>query len=188
MKKLALSALFVMLFFGTALAHNGAISLYTSETISTCSMPITPLGTDTIRVYYVKDQGVILGFAVQFRMLASNDFAIFTGATWTPQVQVILGDLDNGIALAANQCLGSSANVAYIGRVYVFWSDFSTPVPKFSVSIVAHPEAQPPGIYITQCNAQQTKWAVLGGTFVFNGSCNPGIEPKSWGAIKDLFR
>ncbi|MGD1049021.1 MAG: hypothetical protein ABR899_09780 [Candidatus Krumholzibacteriaceae bacterium] len=187
MKKLALGVLLVMAFSGSAFAHNGALSLYTDQTISICDMTMGALETHTINMYYVKDQGVNLGNAVEFRLTASDPRAIFTNEAWNPLITLALGTVDGGISLTASNCLGGTENVTFIGGIDVFWADVSTP-PTFTVNVVPDQTADPPGIYVLQCNGQQTRVSVLGGTFVFNGSCNPGVQPKSWGAIKDLYR
>lgn len=184
-----MGAILVALLFGSAYAHNGAVSLYTSASISTCSKTIAYLQTDTIGIYYVKDAGPILGHAVIFRMTLSNENAVITDVDWSSIFNVTMGDIESGISLGSASCVGSTSNVAYLGQVYIFWSDPSLPVPKFTANIVDYPDAVPaPGIYITICAAGNPKQLVLGGTFVFNGSCNPGVEPKSWGAIKELFK
>ena len=188
MKKLALGVLLVMVFCGSAFAHNGALSLYTDETITICNKTIGPLETATINMYYVKDLGSTLGNAVEFRLTTSDPRGIFTNTVWNASITVVLGTIDSGISLTGSQCLGGTDNVTFIGAIDIFWADFATPVPTFTVNVVADPNSQPAGIWALVCDAQQTRVPVLGGTFVFNGSCNPGVQPKSWGAIKDLYR
>lgn len=188
MKKLALGVLLVMVLSGSAFAHNGALSLYTNQSIARCDSTIGPLSTVTINMYYVKDLGVNLGNAVEFRLINSDPRAIFTNTVWSPAITLSLGTVDAGISLTGPSCLGGTENVTYIGAIDVFWADFATPVPTFTVSVVGDPTADPPGIYVLQCNPANTRISVLGGTFVFNGSCNPGVQPKSWGAIKELYR
>ena len=61
MKKLAMSALFLMLLFGSAVAHNGALSLYTDATIAICNSSIGSFETDTIKMFYVRGGGPDLG-------------------------------------------------------------------------------------------------------------------------------
>jgi hypothetical protein len=193
MRKLALSALFVMLFFGTALAHDGALSLYKTITAPgnpvswVCHQDIGFLQTDTISIYYIKDMGPDLGKAVEFRLVSSNPSAIFIGVTWNPGIPIVVGDLDSGVSATATQCLGAGETVVFIADVYVFFTDATSPAPTFTVRIVEDPGAQPPAVNITICDEANTLYSVLGGTFVFNGSCNPGVQPKSWGAIKELF-
>jgi hypothetical protein len=189
MRKLALSAFVVMLLCGTAVAHNGALSLYkTVSPAMICNADIGMFATDTIGVYYIKDQGPDLGKAVEFKLLSSDPAAIFIGVQWSTLITVTLGDVDNGISLTAGQCMGAGETIVYLGDVYVFYTNPAFPSPTFTVSVIADPNSQPPAVYITACDPQNTVTAVLGGMFVFNGSCNPGVQPKSWGAIKELFK
>ena len=187
MKKLALSGLLVIMLFGSALAHNGALSLYIlDQTVLICNKDIGFLENAIISLYYIKDLGDDLGKAVEFKLLSSDPSGIFIGETWSTQITATLGDVDNGISLAASTCMGPGEDVVFIGDITVFYSNF-TPT-TFTVRVVDHPTTQPPGIFITLCDAGNTLQSVLGGTFVFNGSCNPGVQPTSWGAIKELYR
>jgi hypothetical protein len=191
MKKLALGVLLVMVFCGSAFAHNGALSLYTDETIQVCSKAIGPTETSTISMFYVRDLGVNLGNAVEFRLTVSDPRGIFVNTVWSPMITLTLGTIESGISLTGSQCLGGTENVTFIGSIDIFWADFTLPVPMFTVNVVADPGADIPGIYVLQCTPppqNQPRVAVLGGVFVFNGSCDPGVQPTSWGAIKELYR
>jgi hypothetical protein len=186
MKKLAMSALFVMLLFGSAVAHNGALGLYTDASVTVCNMNIGSFETDTIRMYYVRDAGPNLGNAVEFRLEVSIADALFLGTEWNSQINVTLGDIINGISLTAPQCLGGNDPVVYIGAIYVMYTGFAS--ETFTVMVKEDPTADPPGIFITECIVGNPVRTVLGGTFVFNGSCNPGVKETSWGAIKALYK
>lgn len=188
MKKLALGVLLIMVLSGSAFAHNGALSLYTNQAIAACDTTIGALATVTINMYHVKGLGPNLGNAIEFRLITSDPRGIFVNTAWSSAITVVLGTIDSGISLTGSQCLGSTDDITFIGAIDVFWADFSLPVPMFTVKVVDDPNSEPPGIYVTQCDAQQTRLSVLGGTFVFNGSCNPGVQAKSWGAIKELYR
>ncbi len=188
MKKLAMSALFVLLLVGSAVAHNGALSLYTDATIQVCNSDIGSFETDTIRMYYVRGTGVDLGKALEFRLEASTADALFLGTEWSSQVVLTFGDILSGIAVTGSQCLGTNESVVYIGAIFVMYTGFSFPPETFTVMVKENPTAQPPAINITECDPDNTIRAVLGGTFVFNGSCNPGVKETSWGAIKSLYK
>lgn len=187
MKKLALSGLLVIMLFGSALAHNGALSLYIMDgTVMICNKDIASDEIAIISLFYIKDLGEDLGRAVEFRLLSSDPLAFFVDAVWSSQISVPLGNVNDGISLTASTCMGVGETVVFIGDITVFYSN---PSPAtFTVRVVDHPLAQPPGIYITRCDPDNTLIAVLGGTFVFNGSCNPGVQATSWGAIKELYR
>jgi hypothetical protein len=129
-----------------------------------------------------------LGPGVEFRMTISDDMAFITGVEWSASFNNSLGDIESGIALVGSACFSATDPVIYLGEVYIML-DYVVPAPTFTANIVDHPDASPsPGIWITTCVTPGYPMArVLGGTFVFNGSCNPGVEAKSWGAIKSLF-
>ncbi len=187
MRKLAMSALFVALLCGSAFAHTGALSLYTDQTITVCSSPITSYESDTIRMYYVRDAGPDLGNAVEFLLEeTSGGLVVFLGYEWNSQIQVTLGDPTTGISLTASQCLGTNEPIVYIGAISLMYLGFGGP---FTINVKPDPNAQPPAILITEC--VPGVWPmreVLGGMFVYNGSCNPGVTETSWGAIKELYR
>ncbi len=189
MKKLAMSALFVLLLFGSAAAHDGALSLYTDATITVCSSVIASFETDTINMYYVRGTGANLGNAVEFRLEASIADAIFLGFEWNSQITVTLGDPLTGISLTGSNCLGGDEPVVYIGSIFIMYTGFASPPDdRFTVMVKEDPAAQPPGIYITECLPSNPIKAVLGGTFVFNGSCSPSVKESTWGSIKALYK
>jgi hypothetical protein len=183
-----MSALFVVLLIGPAAAHDGALSLYKDQTLQVCSDGSAAFETDTIRMYYVRDNGSDLGNAVEFRLEISDAVNVVKlGEEWNSQFNTWLGDVMNGISATAAQCLGANEPVVYIAAFYFFNTDFMGG-QYFTVSVKEDPGAQPPGIYITECLPGNPVKQVLGGTFVFNGSCDPGVTQTSWGAIKELYR
>jgi hypothetical protein len=193
MKKLAMSALFVMLLLGSAVAHNGALSLYTDATISVCDGDIGSFENDTIRLYYVRGSGPDLGYGAEFRLEASLlEDALFLGAEWNSQVIATLGDVQTGISLASSQCMGANESVVYVGSIFMMYTGFTNEM--FTVMVKENPGSEPPGIYILECEPTLPKTAVLGGTFIFNcpnspeHCCSPGVKDASWGAIKQLYR
>ena len=186
MKKMALSAVFLMLLFGSAAAHDGALSLYTDATIQVCHMDIGSFESDTIRLYYVRDQGPDLGVGVEFRLEASSVDALFLGVEWNAQINNTIGDIENGVSAVSAVCMGSNENVVYIAAISLMYMGFGE---RFTVRVVENPTSEPPGIYIEPCAFPlPPKYAVLGGTFVFNGTCDPGVKETSWGAIKEMYR
>jgi len=194
MKKLALSTLFIVLLCGSAVAHNGALSLYTTATsgeIGPCSGPIGSFETDTIRLYYIRDNGPDLGNAVEFKLEFSIVDALLLGSEWNSQFSVFLGDVLAGISATSSNCVGANESVVYIASFFVMYSGFAFPPETFTARIVQDPSPLPvnPAILaITACVPGNPIVEVLGGTYVFNGSCNPGVTETSWGAIKELYR
>ncbi len=186
MRSLTLGILFVMVLGAPAFAHNGALSLYTDSGIGDCDLTSGMFVTDTIQLFYVRGSGPEMGNAAQFRIEKSSEMVLFTpDPEWTPLVNLTIGDIQSGIAITAAACLGSGMNIVYLGNIYVF---NMTELGMFTVKVVAYPLSVPPAINITICDPGQTVYSVLGGTFVFNGTCNPATEETSWGAIKSLYR
>ncbi|UCF05427.1 MAG: hypothetical protein JSV33_16200 [bacterium] len=192
MKKLAMVAAVILLISTLVFAHEGAISLYLDETIGDCDESIGAFGIVDINLYYVKDQGLELGRSYEFRLVATNGTAIYNQPVWPPTFQASIGDLVNGISVAHSVCIGSGETVTWLGTIPVF--NVGADTDTFQVRVVDNPNSKPgpgdpiPGIYITLCDENQTMVQVIGGTFIFNGECNPAVETKSWGAIKSLIK
>lgn len=191
MRALVITSLFVTLMFTGAFAHNGALSLYTDVTLASCSALLpTPYATADVSLMYVKDNGPEMGLAFEFIMYRERTELAVNSITWSGAITVT--NCANPFvfcgASAAN-CLGSGGgNVTYLGTFSFIWLDFTTP-PVFYIQVRENPDANPnPGIVITLCDDDHTPYLVRGGTFVFNGSCDPGVEAKSWSAIKDLYK
>lgn len=184
MKTLALAFFAFMALAVPAAAHDGALSLYTNQTITDCDLPSALFLTDTIRLYYVRGSGPDMGNAAEFRIEKSSLSVFFAPSpTWSNLIVATLGDIENGISITAAGCLGVGEAVVYLGEIYVLnGGEFGT----FTVKVVNHPVSL--GILITRCEPLQPIHPVLGGTFIFNGTCNPAVEETSWGAIKSLYR
>ncbi len=185
MKKLVLSVLLIMFVAVNGFAHEGTIGLYIDETLSDCDATLGTAVFD-LNLYYWKDQGLDLGNACEFRLVLSSPMAFFQDPTWADNIDLTLGSITTGISLTGTTCLGSGLNVVYLGTIPIFnVGDTDT----FYVRVVNHPTAYPnPSIFVTVCDENQTKREVLGGWFIFNGTCNVESEPKCWGAIKNLYR
>jgi len=193
MKRLTLTLIFVMAFFGSAMAHNGAISLYTDETITKCDGIVQLFETFNVNIYYVRDQGQDIGRGAEFRLMKSNPSSVLIqDPTWSTKVAVTLGSLETGISLVSAECMGPGEAVTYIGTVPIM--NLGDP-DTFTVRVVKHPETIPnPEIRITVCDPANPIAVVLGGTFVFSGdpmnpgSCNPAVRSRTWGSIKALYQ
>ncbi len=186
MRKLSLCVLAVMLLSGTAFAHNGALSLYVGyPTLTECSLSLPPSQIADISLYYIKDQGPDLGRAVEFMLLPSSASLIVVQSTWSPLINLTLGDLLSGISLTSNQCMGTGETSVFLGTIQVFNAGEAG---TFNMRIVPDPAAEIPSPLITLCDADNTLQAVLGSWFVFNGSCSIATESRSWGGIKELFK
>lgn len=185
MKKLVLSVLFILIVAVNGLAHEGTLGLYVDETLNDCDATLGVAVFD-LNLYYWRDQGFDLGNACEFRMVITSPLAFFQEPTWADNIEVTIGSIVTGISLTGSTCLGSAMDIVYLGTIPVFnVGDMDT----FFVRVVNHPTSYPnPSIYVTVCDPFQTKREVLGGWFVFNGTCNVESDPKSWGAIKNLYR
>jgi hypothetical protein len=167
------SVLFVMTLSGTAATHNGALLLYTDGTLADCNSNIGSFETDTIRLYYVRNNGPDMGKSCEFRLEASTTDALFLGTEWSSQIVLTFGDIFTGIALTASQCLGANESVVYIGSIFVMYTGFSIPPAMFTVRVRESQSTDPPAIRITECAMGDPFSPVFGGSFVFNGSCSP---------------
>jgi hypothetical protein len=191
MRTALMASLFVALLFTVVSAHQGALSLYTDDTIASCSAPLpTPYATADVALVYVKDEGPDLGAAFEFVMYRERSELQVNAINWSGAITVTECSSPFNLCVGSGaSCLGGQGeNVVYLGTFTFIWLDFTTP-PEFFIEVRENPDALPnPGIVITLCNPQQTPYLVEGGRFVFNGSCDPGVEPKSWSAIKELYR
>ena len=174
-----------------AQSHNGAISLYTDENIGDCDAVSNMFDIVDINLYYVRGNGPDLGEAYEFRLMCTSTSITFNQPTWPPTMQGTLGSLETGISVTHNVCIGIGLDVTWLGTIPVFnVGDGDT----FTVKVVEHPEAKCPGdipcpgIYITECPDPKPRHKCLGGSFIFNGVCNPAADSRSWGAIKSLFK
>jgi len=186
MKKLAIAMTVLMIISSVSFAHNGAISLYLDETPSDCDYDLPLFLAVDIYILHIRGNGPELGKAVQFRILSTSPALQIGNEEWNPAKTLTMGSLTDGISVSfGNTCLGQGNDVTYIGKFQVF-NTGDTDTAR--VKVVDDPtDKTSPGIYITICDENNTKYRVLGGTFVINGSCDPAVEPKSWGAIKSMF-
>lgn len=189
MRKLGMSVLFLALLCGSAFAHDGALSLYLNASateIGPCSAPTTDYGSIDVSLYYIRDNGPDLGKAIEFRLEFSPGLGTVLTTVWNAGFSVWLGDLTSGQVATASQCLGTNESVVYLATFTIL--DLGSGGGVYTCAVKENPTSQPPAINITACDPNNTIYQVLGGIFVFNGSCNPGVEASSWGAIKDLYR
>ena len=197
MKKLALLFTLLLIVGAAAGAHEGAISLYSDTELSSCSMDIIPppegAGTGDIWMLYVRDQGVEMGAAAEFRVLCTSSSVLFFLPVWEPYITLINATIPGNVSVAGTTQFGCGQDIVPLGYVTVY--NMSDP-DTFHVKVVDNPDSwSGPGIYITACDDDNTEVKVIGGAFVLTGdpenfpaNCNPGVESKSWGAIKELYR
>lgn len=198
MKKLALLASLLLLIGTAAGAHEGAICLYADTGLNSCSADIVPpaqggTGTAVLWLLYVRGDGVEMGKAAEFRVLCTSATVMFFAPTWEPYITLTSGTIPGNMTLSGDSNFGCGQDVVPLGNFTVF---NSADVDTFYVKVVDNPTSvSGPGIYITDCSSQNNEVKVIGGTFVLTGdpvlwpaNCNPAVETRSWGAIKDMYK
>lgn len=184
MKRLPLVGLFMLIMLGGAYAHEGALSLYTTIEINDCDWELgSGQPFDKLNLYYVKGDGPDMGAAFEFKLEPSVSAGLsWFEPTWASQVEIVLGNLTEGYSGTATACIGVGESVVFIGN-FAFLN--MTVEGPFNVKIIPHPVSGK--ILITLCELNDPKHEVLGGTFIFNGTCNYGAQESSWGAIKSIY-
>jgi hypothetical protein len=186
MKKLTLAAVILFVLTTSVSAHEGSIALYENETLTTCSVNPFPAGEYNVMILYVRGDGPEMGSAAEFKIVVSSALAIIQSVEWASYITLTLGDIFNGIAVTGQGCIGAGLNVLRLGTLNVLNLGDAT---RFTITVDEYPagDPEPPaGIYITKCETGNPLHECTGGTFVFNGSCNPAAESSSWGAIKSI--
>jgi hypothetical protein len=198
MKRLGLFITLLLVVGTSAGAHDGAISLYADKDLNSCSMDVIPptaggSGTGDVWMLYVKDQGVEMGAAAEFRILCTSATVFFFAPAWEPYITLINATIPGNVSIAGTTQFGCGMDIVPLGSFTVY--NASDP-DTFYIKVVDNPDSfAGPGIYITACDPDNTEVKVIGGTFVLTGdpdlfpaNCNPGVEAKSWGAIKDMYK
>ncbi len=197
MKRLALFVTLLLVVSASVGAHEGAISLYADTELNSCSMDVIPppegSGTGDIWILYVRDQGVEMGAAAEFRVICTSASIFFFAPAWEPYVTLPQGTIPGNVSLAGTTQFGCGLDIVPLGHFTIY---NPADVDTFLIKVVDNPEPwSGPGIYITACDDDNTEVKVIGGTFVLTGdpenypaNCNPGVESRSWGAIKDMYR
>jgi hypothetical protein len=186
MKRLVMFFSLLMVLGVAALAHEGAVCLYKDVALSACSATIMPMGTVDIALLYIKGDGVDMGAAAQFRIILTTSGATISNVIWNPYITLFEGTPPGNVSIAGQTNFGCGLDIVWLGTLTV-WNLMDS--DTFYVKVVDNPDVfWGPGIYITDCEPEKNEIKVIGGTFVFNGSCNVAIEPKSWGAIKSMYR
>jgi len=193
MKKLSLLCALLLLVGASAGAHDGAISLYSDQNLNSCSMEVTVGNTGELWLLYVRDEGVEMGKAAEFRVITTSPSLMFFAPTWEPYITQAIATIPGNVSVAGATNFGCGLDVVPLGKFTVFnTGDLDT----FYVKVIDNPTSYSgPGIYITDCSAYNNEVKVIGGTFVLTGdeinfpaNCNPGVEQRTWGAIKDMYK
>lgn len=189
MKRLALVVVFLAAFASGALANGGSINLFLPfDGVGThlCSGTLSGFDTLAVGVYYSTNDGPEMGRAAEFRIQLSTVDALITTVQWSPSIVVSLGDVTNGISITGSVCLGIGQTFVFLGTLTI--QDLGEN-GRFTATVLPDPNQVPPvpSVSILLCDANNTVAYVTGGTFVVNGTCDVGVEKKTWGAIKQLY-
>ena len=197
--KLLFSILVVTLVVSPTRAHEGMIALYADQTASSCQVDLPEFQLINLSLFYIRGDGPRFGKVCEFRLLKSTDGIQFGSPIWGPEHGTVLtiGNLETGIAIGYHAGEGwcpPDEDTFFMGTIPVM--NISDP-DTFTVSVVKTLECAPTcGIFTVSCVDGLIIYELIGGTFVFNGTCNSpedpfgtslGVESSSWGAIKKIY-
>jgi hypothetical protein len=184
MRTLILAVCAAVCFVSPAVAHNGAISLYEDPTLTDCDAWLPVFERDSVCVFYVRGNGPELGRVVEFKLDLTTANALFSWPpVWSSAIGLVVGDIESGISLSSSSCMGLGQNVVYLGSVCILNMGESG---TFYLYVAPHPASG--AIRVGLCDETNTMVSVSGGSFIYNGYCNVGVQETSWGAIKSLYR
>ena len=190
MKRLTLTALLLIVLSTGAFAQYeiGSIGLYTSVNATDCDYSFTPyVPTDIYVVYYKSSAGPDGITAAEFRFDSPAGLIIVSAFTPSPIVNVSMGNISTGIALALDGCIGAGDDYVHLGTISVLATVAGTPM---TMKILESTELTLPPYtpLVAICGSGNPIQSVLGGWFTApDGTCNVGTEEKSWGAIKEMY-
>ena len=193
MKRVLLVGL-MLLMAAPVLARNGAISLFTGSAGSfDCDMLLGAFQTGTIHIYWIKGEGPDLGNTAEFKLQKTSAQLTVLAPTWDARFTTVIGTLEGGISVGSNDCVGVGETYVHIGQFNLM--NLGEPDTAW-LKVMPDPNALEPGyVYITLCDLQKTTYAVEGGWFLIDSSasepnptCSTAVIPRSWGAIKSLYR
>ena len=203
MMKRIVTLLNLMLFmYSTGIsAHEAMFALYADPSASSCQAILPELTMIDLSLFYVRGDGPAMGPTNEFRIQKSNDDIQIGWPAWSEELGLVavFGSLESGITVAYN--MGEQDRCReedYVFLAIIPITNISDP-DTFTISIVDRPRGKvlQPTISITLCEEPYPIYEVLGGTFVFNGTCaspeNPFQDPtpvqsSTWGAIKGLYK
>lgn len=178
-------------------AHDGMVTLFASESGNDCDANLPPGQSIDLYLFYMRDAGPEIGACCAMRLLKSSsavELHSFAQAP-PPGERLCIGNINDGISFCNHAGHGlwceTGKDVVLLGAITV--TNVAEEGP-FTIEVVGNPNE--PGIHlaITTCD-DCAKHAVIGGTFVFNGTCDDpeygsgpvGTKDSSWGAIKAFY-
>jgi hypothetical protein len=179
----------ILTFLSTmAFAHEGAISLYTDASLTSCHQnPFPIFSTTTITMLYIRGDGVDMGSAAAYKIVCTTTDVSFMNVEWEPYIDIPpIGGVPGNVAIAGTSNFGCGQEIVPLGTFdLVNLGDMDT----FYVRVEKNSDTFPvPMIIITDCTPFKNEVEVIGGVFVCNDVCNVAVDPKSWGAIKNMYR
>ena len=117
MKRLSLTALLLLVLSTGAFAQFeiGSIGMYTDLTAVDCDYTFTPyVPTDIYVLYYKSTAGPDGITAAEFRLEAPAGLIIVSSFTPSPNVNIPMGEITNGIALAMDGCVGAGDDYVHL--------------------------------------------------------------------------
>ncbi len=169
MKALIIGMLIAVMLVGSASAQDARIALFANSPFNDNDAELPTGEIFNLGIYYIQGSGPVLGHACEFRLVLSTLDAAFLMPVWSGYIKAAIGDVESGISIAANVCMGDCFGVQYdivhLGTVPV-WNHADP--DTFTVSLVGHPGVDPPAVRITACNDGHSIHEVQGGTFTFN--------------------
>jgi len=160
-------------------AHEGMIALYDDISASRCQAILPELTVKSLFLFYIRGDGPQLGQCCEFRLIKSVENIQFGMPIWNESHGFVstLGDLESGITICygAGDVWCGEGDITFLGTIPV--ANISDP-DTFTVTVAEHPALAPePGIHIVICDPENPIHEVIGGTFVFNGTCESPENP-----------
>jgi hypothetical protein len=194
MKRLLFIMILVLAVGGAARAHNGVLSLFADQSADKCSAQLHCYQSKPMYLMYIRGDGPEIASGFAFRLDKSSSGAAFLEPEWAGTA-IAYGSLQDGIDVvihAGESWCSGTETVSYVATIPVV--NFSES-GAFTVSVVDEPYYG--AVLAMLCTPAYTLYHVIGGTFVFNGTCkcpeDPfgeilAVETTSWGGIKSLYR
>jgi hypothetical protein len=189
--------LFAALSCATAGAHEGMVTLFADQAGSDCDADLAPGQSIDLYLFYVRGDGPEIGACCAMRLLSSSPNIAMHSFSQAPPPgeRLCIGNINDGISFCNHAGQGpwceTGKDVVFLGAITVMNIFEEGP---FTITIVGNPDEPNIHLAITTCDSACSKHAVIGGTFVFNGTCeNPeqgaplGTHDSSWGAIKTFY-
>jgi hypothetical protein len=174
---------------GLVSAQPGRIQVSANQALTSCDIVDAP-GLVSVFIYHINTSGATGSqFIVEKTGGAGITYLSETVTAPYLKIGTCAGPTATGCAIAYGQCLTGPfliLTLSYIGS--------GTSAPCGGFAILADPSADPPGLYVTDCQGIPNLLIGLGSTasIANDGSCPcPPIVPvedTSWGQIKAIYQ